>query len=180
MKKNYSGKLILAAAFSALMAGYFTGYAVAGSENAGNREAVAKLQSAKECYAASIRMEALQANNNASAVKANGPASLWLTKVSPDEVNMVTNRYEKKKQDAINMDGRTYYGTGSGYAYNLNQNPSVRYSNDPVTNKKVDKASAAAYADASGKVYYFESEDSYRNFISLASPETVYGYSEPR
>lgn len=174
MKKNF-GKLLTALAMTASVVVFASG------ANAGdNRDAIAKLQSVKESYAASLRLEALQAKNSPESVRVNGPAAQWLKKVSLDEVNMVTNRHMGSTQASISIDGRTYFGAGSGYASTLTQNAATRTAVDPYTNKKIDKASAVAYADASGRVFYFESEGSVRDFIGLATPETVYGYSAPR
>lgn len=147
---------------------------------AANNGAITKLESAKECYKASVRKEAIQAKSSVPDKISTGPASGWLTRVKRDEVNMVTNRFEGKKLAATNMDGKTYFTAGDVYAKNLAANPSTRFAKDALTDKKIDKAEAATYADASGRVYYFESEDSFRNFIALANPETVYGYSEAK
>ncbi|MBI2401068.1 MAG: hypothetical protein HYV23_08465 [Deltaproteobacteria bacterium] len=174
MKRNF-GKLLIAVAMTASVVLFASG------ANAGdNKEAIAKLQSVKESYAASLRFEALQAKNSPDSVRVSGPAAEWLKKVSAEEVNMVTNRHAGSKQAAVSIDGRTYFGAGEGYVSTLQKNAASRSAVDPFTNKKIDKASALTYADASGRVFYFESEGSYREFIGLATPETVYGYSVPR
>lgn len=174
MKKNF-GKMLTALAMTATVVVFASG------ANAGdNREAIAKLQSVKESYAANLRLEAIQASSSPESVRVTGPAAQWLKRVSLDEVNMVTNRHLGSRQASITIDGRNYFGAGSGYASTLQQNAAVRTAVDPYTNQKVDKASAIAYADASGRVFYFESEGSFRDFVGLATPETVYGYSAPR
>ena len=157
MKKKI-GKLIVAAAMTASVS-MFASVASAGD----NAEAIAKLQSVKESYAASLRLEALQAKQ-----------------VSPEKVNMVTNRVSGDRLSSVAIDGKTYFGAGDAYASTLRMNAAVRTAVDPSTSKKIDKASAVTFADASGRVFYFESESSYREFIGLATPETVYGYSAPR
>ena len=81
---------------------------------------------------------------------------------------------------SVAIDGKTYFGAGDAYASTLRMNAAARTAVDPSTSKKIDKASAVTFADASGRVFYFESESSYREFIGLATPETVYGYSAPR
>ncbi|CAG0985499.1 hypothetical protein GPROT1_02599 [Gammaproteobacteria bacterium] len=174
MKKN-SGKLLIAAAMTASAVMFASG---AGA--ADNKDAIVVLQSVKESYAASLRLEALQAKNSPESVRVTGPASEWLKKVNAEEVNMATNRHTGEKQAAVSIDGRDYFAAGDGYAAALQMNAASRVAVDPYTNKKVDKASASTYADASGRVFYFESENSYREFIGLATPETVYGYSAPR
>jgi YHS domain-containing protein len=174
MKRNF-GKLLIAVAMTASAVIFASG------ANAGeNKEAVAKLQSVKESYAASLRLEALQAKNSPESVRVSGPAAEWLKRVSAEEVNMATNRLAGSKQASVSIDGRDYFAAGDGYAATLQKNAAARVAVDPYTNKKIDKASALTYADASGRVFYFESEGSYREFIGMATPETVYGYSAPR
>lgn len=175
MKRNF-GKMLIAVAMTASVVIFASGVANAGD----NMEAIAKLQSVKESFAASLRLEALQAKNSPDSVRVSGPAAEWLKRVNAEEVNMVTNRHAGSKQAAVAIDGRTYFGAGDGYVSNLQKNAAARSAVDPFTNKKIDKASALTYADASGRVFYFESEGSYAEFIGLATPETVYGYSAPR
>ena len=92
MKKNF-GKLLIAVAMTASVV------ILASGANAGeHKEAIAKLQSVKECYAASLRLEALQAKNSPDSVRVSGPAAEWLKKVNAEEVNMVTNRHAGSKQ----------------------------------------------------------------------------------
>lgn len=175
MMKMNAGKLLAAAVMTASV------LASASSADAGgNGEALAKLQSVKECYAASLRLEALEAKNSPEGVRVTGPASQWLRKVSLDEVNMATNRHAGSIQARVTIDGRAYFATGDGYAAALANNAASRSAVDPYSGNRIDKASAAAYADASGRVMYFESEASYNDFVGMASPETVYGYSAPR
>jgi len=172
MKRKLIEKVVLAAALGV----FIGGSAVAGT----NSNAIAKLETAKSCYLASVRMEALAARNAVPEHIATGPASAWLTRVDASKVNMATNRVEKDAQTGITLAGKTYFTGGQAFAENMRLNPSTRFSTDPLSNRNVDKADAVIYADASGRAYYFESEKNFDEFIALASPETVYGYSEPR
>ncbi|MBI5643271.1 MAG: hypothetical protein HY954_07325 [Deltaproteobacteria bacterium] len=178
MKKETLKRAVIAAAFTAFMAGTIPGALHATENGASKNDAISKLESCKSSYMAKLRQEALQTKNPLPESMSNGPASAWLQKVSPNEVNMVTNTFEKKEQKEISLDGKKYYANGEGYAFNLSQNPSTRFGVDPLTNKKVDKASAAIYADASGRVFYFESEDSFNGFLALAYPQSVEGSSK--
>ncbi len=137
---------------------------------------ISLLESVRQSYYANERLESLKNNNSINAIK-EVPAEMWLKKVNSDEVNMVTNRYAGKQQSAIVIDGRTYYATGEGYAINLSGNQTVRFSRDPVTNEIIDKAGAVTYADASGRILYFESETTFESFIEMANSEDLYGYS---
>ncbi|HAO92988.1 MAG: hypothetical protein A2X99_06980 [Deltaproteobacteria bacterium GWB2_55_19] len=163
--------------FTAIMATAFTMAALGAAGAAENQEAIAKLEAAKGNYLASLRMEALQTGNPVPERMSTGPASAWLKKVASNEVNMATNTFEKKEQRSINIDGKSYFTNGEASEFNLAENSSARFGIDPLTNKRVDKASAAAYADASGRVFYFESDATFQGFIALATPQTVYGYS---
>lgn len=167
---------ILAVIFAAA----FTVAALGASNAAENQEAIAKLEAAKGNYLASLRLEALQTGNPVPERMSTGPASEWLKKVAANEVNMATNTFEKKAQKSVNIDGKSYFTDNGACEFNLSQNASARFATDPLTNKRVDKASAATYADASGKVYYFESDANFQGFIALATPQTVYGYSEAK
>ncbi len=145
------------------------------NHGAADRYAVARLNTVKENHLASLRAEALQSKDFAAAlgVKDAGPASSWLKKVSADEVNMVTNRHEKKRQGEVNLGNKSYYCSGEAYVQTMAANPSLRFAKDPLTNKRVDKSEAVIYADASGAVYYFESEDTCRGFLSLNDAEKM-------
>ncbi|MBI5453307.1 MAG: hypothetical protein HY956_01625 [Deltaproteobacteria bacterium] len=163
-----------------IFAAAFTVAALGASNAAENQEAIAKLEAAKGNYLASLRMEALQTGNPVPERMSTGPASAWLKKVAANEVNMAANTFEKKAQRSVSIDGKSYFTNGGASEFNLAENPSARFATDPLTNKRVDKASAATYADASGKVYYFESDATFQGFIALATPQTVYGYSEAK
>jgi hypothetical protein len=80
-----------------------------------------KLNAIKASHLAGLRSEVLKTATAPKNLQA-GPATSWLKRVNPDEVNMVTNRLEKKRQDAIKIDGKTYYGNGEGYASALLKN----------------------------------------------------------
>lgn len=163
--------------FTAIMATAFTMAALGAAGAAENQEAIAKLEAAKGNYLASLRMEALQTGNPVPERMSTGPASAWLKRVDSSEVNMATNTFEKKAQRSVTIDGKSYFTNGEASEFNLAENSSARFGVDPLTNKRVDKASAAAYADASGRVFYFESDATFQGFIALATPQTVYGYS---
>lgn len=168
MKKNVISTSTFRAAASALfLAGLFLSAQAGASDHGPEREAVLKLNSVREIYLASQRFEALRTKTPMPvSLKASSPDD-WLVKVRPEQVNMAINHFEGKKQHEIKIDGKTYYGSGKSYAYNISTNNSVRCSRDPFTGKSVDKSQALIYADASGRAFYFESEDTYRGFLNL-------------
>ncbi len=160
--KGIVSKAAIAAAFLV----FITGAPLYARTSGTNNEAALKANSVKESYRAKLRKDSLQNNG---AAKAEGSPSAWMTRVSANEVNMVTNTLERKPQSEIVINGKKYFAEGTGYAFTISQNPSICFANDPLTNRKVNKAEAVIYADASGRVFYFESENTFKDFINLAS-----------
>lgn len=142
-------------------------------------QAVIVVRDIRQNYLASLRKEALR-TKNAPSKNVSASPGLWLTRVNSEEVNMATNRYEKKAQEMVELNGKVYYATGEGCAVNMRLNPSIRFAKDPMTGKTVDKSEAITYADASARVFYFATDTAYRSFIALADKETAYGYTAPR
>lgn len=171
MKKNHYGKTIVLSAFAALAITLAPSVSVAANQPQG--QAQVKLNAIKASHLASLRSEVLKSSSTFPKNLQAGPADSWLKRVNPDEVNMVTNRFEKNRQDAIKIDGKTYYGTGKGYASALLKNRSLTRATDPYTGNKIDKAEAHIFVDASGRAHYFESAETYSAFISLAGSKEV-------
>lgn len=72
------------------------------------------------------------------------------------KVCMVTNQVFEKDQIPVAVKGRTYYGCCEGCKQTLTNNPAARAAVDPVSGKKVDKATAVVGARPDGSVLYFE------------------------
>lgn len=81
-----------------------------------------------------------------------------LRQVEASKVCMVNNTVFNQDQNAIEIEGKTYYGCCPMCEELLNEDASIRRAIDPVSGASVDKASAVIGADTSGKVYYFENE----------------------
>ena len=149
-------------------------------ESTDRTRAVLVLEQARQNHIAKERWEALR-TKNAVARNISSSPSQWLARVSASEVNMVTNRHEKKTQEELRLDNKVYYVADEAYAKNMAINPSTRFAKDPLTNKTVDKSEAAIYADASGAVYYFATDSTFVGFMALAEKDTVYdGYTSMR
>jgi len=129
------------------------------------------LESVRQNYMASQRTEQLRGKLiEASArtpLAVSGEPGQWLRRVKGSSVNMVTNRLFSGAQKVVSCEGKEYYVPNDDYGFNLMLNRSLRYAADPVTGRKIDKSDALAYADSKERVLYFESEQSYKNFISL-------------
>jgi len=87
--------------------------------------------------------------------------------VSNEKVCMVNDRYMVVTQIPIEVDGITYYGCCENCIAKIQNNiGDVRYSKDPVTGNKVDKASAIIVQNKkNGMVYYFETKTVADEFI---------------
>ncbi len=130
---------------------------------------VMALESVRQNYLASQRQKELMEGHeslSATTSELESPA-LWLRKVDNKAINMVTNRLFRGEQRSLRIDGKDYFIPNEDYVYNFRQNLSLRYAVDPFTGKRVDKSGALAYADYRDRVFYFESEQSYMDFISL-------------
>jgi len=151
-----------------LLAGLFSGQERAlASSNGTTVLARQKLQTIRANYQAIKRMKTLRAAIEGVNPGESLPPS-WLRRVEPAEVCMITNRHEGSPQAPIVLSGKTYYGSCDGCAENLRLNPSVRFARDPYSGRLVDKAEALTFADASGRVWYFESEANKARFLGLA------------
>ncbi|HYC61009.1 MAG TPA: hypothetical protein VEK79_15710 [Thermoanaerobaculia bacterium] len=83
-----------------------------------------------------------------------------LTRVETRTVCMINEHAMGKDQIAIEIDGRTYYGCCEMCKKALAADETKRSAVDPVTGKKVDKATAVIAAQEDGRVFYFENEAS--------------------
>ena len=87
--------------------------------------------------------------------------------VPNDKVCMVNDRFMGIDQIPIEVEGITYYGCCQDCVKKLQENLNgVRYSTDPVSGEKVDKAKAVVIRNKTdGTVYYFSSEASAHEFL---------------
>lgn len=88
------------------------------------------------------------------------------TPLKTSYVCMVNDSYMGREQIPVDFNGKIYYGCCPGCANNLRTNRSIRYAEDPVTGKEVDKADAyiVMKPNGSGDVLYFESEENYKKY----------------
>ncbi len=194
MKRFFVGKFFLAAACTAVVFSVAVPKDVnAGEINLETIKAVAinaitpvkaapaedvstlKMKSIREAYMASARLEALKAGESADSVD-EGSIETWLTEVDTNKVNMVTNRKDSDLT-TVSLAGETYFVNGGIGSFSIESNPSNRFAIDPMTSAKVDKSSAVAMADASGRIHYFASDATVKDFFAKAASDTAYGYS---
>ena len=82
-----------------------------------------------------------------------------LKQVETKKVCMVNNQVFEKDQIPVQVEGKTYYGCCEMCKERLAKDVEARTAVDPVTGKKVDKATAVIAAMEDGKVLYFESQE---------------------
>jgi len=87
-----------------------------------------------------------------------GETSAVLKRVEAKKVCMVNNQVFEKDQIPVQVGGKTYYGCCEMCKERLAKDAEARTGVDPVTGKKVDKATAVIAAQTDGSVLYFESE----------------------
>jgi len=81
-----------------------------------------------------------------------------LMKVEPKTVCMMNEQAMGKEQIAVEVDGRMYFGCCEMCKKALAENAEKRSAIDPVSGKKVDKATAVIAAQENGRVFYFEND----------------------
>ncbi len=86
-----------------------------------------------------------------------GNSNPVLTRVKPELVCMVNDKFMGSPQIPVRIGKETYYGCCQGCVAALTNDPKSRMAVDPVGKQKVDKAKAVIGKDAAGKVYYFKS-----------------------
>jgi YHS domain-containing protein len=85
-------------------------------------------------------------------------------RVEAKKVCMVNDAVFPNDQIPIEVNGRTYYGCCEMCKGKLKNDPQVRWAVDPVSKKRVDKALAVIGAMPDGRVLYFESEKTLRQY----------------
>ncbi|MDT8317219.1 MAG: hypothetical protein RQ824_04405 [bacterium] len=88
-----------------------------------------------------------------------------LKKVAPPEVCMITNRHMAAPQIAVPIGKKVYYGCCEMCVGTLNKDVKSRYALDPLTGKKVDKATAVIGAKKDGAVIYFENQKNFDVYL---------------
>lgn len=101
----------------------------------------------------------------AAAAGPTTPVTPTLKKVETKKVCMINNQVFEKDQIPVQVQGRTYYGCCEMCKERLAQDAEARTAVDPVTGKKVDKATAVIAAKTDGNVLYFESDATLQRFL---------------
>ena len=98
-----------------------------------------------------------------------GQRAVALTRVPVDHVCMVNDKYFAEPQIPVPVGTKTYFGCCEMCKGRLSTDKGVRTATDPVSGHAVDKSEAVIGAMASGKVFYFESEETLARYQRTAA-----------
>lgn len=88
--------------------------------------------------------------------------------ISHSKICMVDDIYQGDYPTlSVKVANKPYYGCDAKAIHELSSKQDVRFAIDPVTKRKVDKASAIVglHAKRDGKVVYFESKETFDQFL---------------
>jgi YHS domain-containing protein len=97
------------------------------------------------------------------------PKGQGLVQVEAKYVCMINNQRFNKEQIPVAVGNRTYYGCCEMCKTALRNDPRSRMAIDPVSKKKVDKATAIIGVDSDDTAYYFENAENLKQFKSGSS-----------
>jgi YHS domain-containing protein len=95
---------------------------------------------------------------------ANAQANSLVVVQERNQVCMVNDQHMGREQIPVTVAEKTYYGCCPMCKGRLERDPAARAAKDPVTGSSVDKATAVIGRAPSGQVFYFESEDTLRQY----------------
>ena len=104
------------------------------------------------------------------AAPADEAGSIKLQPAEGKYVCMVNNHLYEKVQFPVEVNGKTYYGCCPMCKDRLKRDASLRIAVDPVSRKKVDKATAVVGATPDGRVFYFENKKHMKTFEAPPAP----------
>lgn len=94
-------------------------------------------------------------------------------KVPAIKVCMINNRVMAEPQIPVEIGNKTYYGCCADCTNKLKNNEQgARFSKDPLTGSKVDKAIAYIISGLGGEALYFESEKNARAYVATNKGKT--------
>jgi len=100
------------------------------------------------------------------AAQAGETQSPEIRRVEAKKVCMVNNQLFEKDMIPIAVEGKTYYGCCEMCKERLAKDAAARTAVDPVTGKKVDKATAVIAALKDGSILYFESQTTFDQYAA--------------
>lgn len=107
-----------------------------------------------------------KSKDKAGEAQAGATSQQGWSRVENKRVCMVTNAVFPRDQIPVEVGGKTYYGCCQNCKATLANDESVRFAVDPVSQKKVDKATAVIAGSVDGSVLYFENEGTFQKFLA--------------
>ena len=101
----------------------------------------------------------------------NERAATALVQVETKYVCMINDQRFSKVQIPVEVEGRTYYGCCEMCKERLRGDASSRTAVDPVSGKKVDKATAVIGATPDGTVFYFETLENLKRYVPAGTDQ---------
>lgn len=101
---------------------------------------------------------------------ADEPGNIKLKPAEGKFVCMVNNHLYEKVQFPVEVNGKTYYGCCPMCKDRLKTDVTLREATDPISKKKVDKATAVVGATPDGRVFYFENEKHMKKYLAPPAP----------
>lgn len=89
-----------------------------------------------------------------------------LDKVESKRVCMVNDTVFPRDQIPVEVDGKTYFGCCEMCKGRIAKDASIRTATDPVSGVAVDKATAVIGAGPDGRVFYFESDETFGKYTA--------------
>lgn len=89
-----------------------------------------------------------------------------LVKAEVKKVCMVNNHFMGKDQIPVQVEGKTYYGCCEMCKEKLAKDETSRYSTDPVSGARVDKAKAVIGVLPDGTALYFENDATFNKYAA--------------
>ena len=86
--------------------------------------------------------------------------------VDSKDVCMVANRVPGSPTIEVLIDRRTYYVCCKNCEARIKKDPALRYTKDPLSRKKINKAEAFIVALDDGSIAYFESRESAEEYFA--------------
>lgn len=109
--------------------------------------------------------ESKSAKTETKAEKSEKQAQAPLRRAEAKKVCMVNDAVFEKDQIPVAVEGKTYYGCCAMCKERLAKDAEARTGVDPVSGKKVDKATAVIGVREDGSVLYFESEKTFAEYL---------------
>jgi YHS domain-containing protein len=102
--------------------------------------------------------------------KALSGTTQYMWPVPKDQICMVQKYDMEAKTTPVVLDGKTYYVCCEGCKNTITKDKNERFSKDPVSGKRINKADAVLGRASNGQIHFFESEQTRAAFRPTFTP----------